>query len=78
MTAAPLLVPHESSDDCNIGGYDVPRSTMSIINAWDLTIWENPTSFNPERYESFDGEGYKFLPLSWGEELALGLDLPIE
>ncbi|KAJ4701682.1 Cytochrome P450 [Melia azedarach] len=79
---APLLVPHESSDDCNIGGYDVPRSTMSIINAWaiyrDLTIWENPTSFNPERYESFDGEGYKFLPLSWGEELALGLDLPIE
>ena len=31
--AAPLLVPHESSDYFSIGGYDVPPSTMLIVNA---------------------------------------------
>ena len=31
--AAPILVPHKSSDYCTIGGYDVPPSTMLIVNA---------------------------------------------
>jgi isoflavone 2'-hydroxylase len=35
--AAPLLVPHMSSDDCTIGGYDVLRNTMLLVNAWPYT-----------------------------------------
>ncbi|KAJ7944479.1 Cytochrome P450 family protein [Quillaja saponaria] len=51
--AVPLLLPHLSSDDCIIGGYDVPRDTILLINAWaihrDPNLWNDPTSFKPER-----------------------------
>ncbi|KAK3019704.1 hypothetical protein RJ639_003938 [Escallonia herrerae] len=50
---APLLVPHESSDDSMVGGFDVPRGTMLLVNAWalhrDPKIWDDPTTFRPER-----------------------------
>ncbi|KAJ0025363.1 hypothetical protein Pint_07007 [Pistacia integerrima] len=29
--AAPLLVPHESSDFCTIGGYDVPTTINNVV-----------------------------------------------
>ncbi|KAF5942405.1 hypothetical protein HYC85_020047 [Camellia sinensis] len=29
----PLLVPHEASEDCAVGGYDVQRRTMLMVNA---------------------------------------------
>ncbi|KAJ0086253.1 hypothetical protein Patl1_06947 [Pistacia atlantica] len=48
--------PHESSDYCTIGGYDVPPSTMLIVNAWtihrDAKLWEDP-----ERRRSCPGAG---------------------
>lgn len=34
--AAPLLVPHESSDECTVGGYHVTRGTMLLVNAWGI------------------------------------------
>ncbi|KAG5543537.1 hypothetical protein RHGRI_016315 [Rhododendron griersonianum] len=47
--AVPLLVPHESSDDCTIRGYDMARGTMLLVNAWaihrDPKVLEDPTSF---------------------------------
>ncbi|KAJ4701684.1 Cytochrome P450 [Melia azedarach] len=59
-------VPHESSDDCTIGGYDVPRSTILIVNAWAIhrshDIWEDTIRFKPERLENLEGKGYKFVP----------------
>ncbi|XP_031263394.1 cytochrome P450 81Q32-like [Pistacia vera] len=70
--AAPLLVPHESSDYCTIGGYDVPPSTMLIVNAWgihrDPKVWEDPESFRPERFEGLEGEveAYNFIPFGRG------------
>ncbi|KAA8547175.1 hypothetical protein F0562_003616 [Nyssa sinensis] len=29
--AAPLLVPHMASNDCRIGGYDIPRDTILLV-----------------------------------------------
>ena len=42
---APLLVPHFSMADCDIGGYTVPSGTRTIINMWalgrDPSYWEH-------------------------------------
>ncbi|KAK4840333.1 hypothetical protein QYF36_006117 [Acer negundo] len=50
----PLLLPHTPSEDCMIGGYDVPRDTIVFVNAWaihrDPTLWDDPTRFDPERF----------------------------
>ncbi|GMI66043.1 cytochrome P450, family 81, subfamily D, polypeptide 8 [Hibiscus trionum] len=71
--AAPLLVPHRTSDDCSIGWYHVPPNSIVLINAWaiqrDPKFWDNPTSFKPERFEFENGgkdDGHKFLPFGIG------------
>ena len=62
----PLLLPHESSEDCIVCGYSVPRGTMLLVNAWtiqrDPKLWVDATRFMPERFEGGEGEGYKLLP----------------
>ncbi|KAF8023178.1 hypothetical protein BT93_F0624 [Corymbia citriodora subsp. variegata] len=68
---APLLVPHESSEDYMIGGFNVPRGTMVLVNAWaiqrDPKVWDDPTSFKPERYEGLEGDhAYRLLPFGLG------------
>ncbi|PRQ27780.1 putative oxidoreductase [Rosa chinensis] len=69
----PLLVPREAPEDCVVGGFDVPRGTMLMINAWaihrDPEFWEDPTEFKPERFEGWSGEGgegYKVVPFGAG------------
>ncbi|TXG55847.1 hypothetical protein EZV62_017160 [Acer yangbiense] len=81
---APLLAPHESSDDTTIGGYHVPRQTMLMVNAWaihrDPKVWDDPTSFKPERFEGLMESGheaynYKFVPFGLGRRACPGAGL---
>lgn len=52
--AVPFLMPHESSQDTVVGGFNVPRGTMLLINAWaiqnDPSVWNDPHVFRPERF----------------------------
>ncbi|CBI33745.3 unnamed protein product, partial [Vitis vinifera] len=75
----PLLVPHMSSDDCQIGGFDIPRGTLLLVNAWalhrDPQVWEDPTSFKPERFENGEREDYKLVPFGIGRRACPGAGL---
>lgn len=74
----PLLVPHYSSKDCNVGGYDIPGGTILLVNAWaiqrDPDMWEDADMFSPERFRGFQGgyEGFSFIPFGAGRRACPG------
>ncbi|KAI9157482.1 hypothetical protein LWI28_023265 [Acer negundo] len=81
---APLLVPHMSSSDCIVGGYDVPADTILLVNAWaihrDPMLWDDPTSFKPERFENYVDGGdqdqvYKLMPFGVGRRACPGIGM---
>lgn len=74
---APLIPPHMPSSDCTIGGYHVPAGTILLVNAWSLhrdpTLWDEPTSFKPERFESAGRvDASKFIPFGMGRRACPG------
>ncbi|KAL3732941.1 hypothetical protein ACJRO7_022459 [Eucalyptus globulus] len=79
----PLLVPHESVEDCQVGGYRVPRGTILLINLFyiqnDPRYWPDPTNFKPERFEGMEGvrDGYKMMPFGSGRRKCLGENLAV-
>lgn len=81
--AAPLIPPHESSDECTVGNFRVPRGTMLLVNVWaiqnDPKIWENPTKFKPERFINVEGEsdGFKLMPFGFGRRKCPGEGLAL-
>ncbi|KOM44988.1 hypothetical protein LR48_Vigan06g029400 [Vigna angularis] len=72
----PMLIPHLSSEDCTVGGYDVPRNTVLMVNAWaihrDPELWADPTSFKPERFDNGPVNGHKLIPFGMGRRACPG------
>lgn len=71
----PLLVPHVSSQDSKIMGYDVSAGTHAIINGWAIgrsrSEWRNPEEFEPERFlmnseSKIDYQGFHFQLIPFG------------
>ncbi|KAL6277584.1 hypothetical protein ACE6H2_021185 [Prunus campanulata] len=77
--AAPILLPHFSSDDCIIEGFDVPRGTMVLVNAWaihrDPKLWDDPESFIPERFRSGEDLSHQLMPFGLGRRSCPGSGL---
>ncbi|KAG8632662.1 cytochrome P450 81C13-like [Manihot esculenta] len=73
----PLLLPHLSSENCTVGGFEIPKGTTLLVNVWamhrDPKNWEDPNEFRPERFEGDLGEqhGYKFIPFGVGRRACL-------
>ncbi|OMO70595.1 Cytochrome P450 [Corchorus olitorius] len=79
---SPTLFPHCSSQDCEVGGYEIPKGTMLVVNAWaihrDPSIWEDPTKFKPERFEgNLEEKVGKFLPFGLGRRACPGETMAI-
>ncbi|KAK9214975.1 hypothetical protein WN944_006978 [Citrus x changshan-huyou] len=86
--AGPLLVPHESIEECTVNGYHVPASTQLFINAWkiqrDPSVWEEPSKFQPERFltrhKDIDvkGQNFELLPFSSGRRMCPGVSFALQ
>ncbi|KAK1594678.1 hypothetical protein QYE76_054545 [Lolium multiflorum] len=81
----PLLLPRECQEPCKVLGYDVPRGTQVLVNAWalgrDERYWPDaPEEFRPERFEGenaaaaeFKGTDFSFLPFGAGRRMCPGM-----
>ena len=78
--AAPLLLPHQATADCQLHGYDVAAGTIVLVNAYaihrDPVAWgPAPEEFRPERFEHGGAEGKLMLPFGMGRRKCPGESL---
>ncbi|XP_031473261.1 xanthotoxin 5-hydroxylase CYP82C4-like [Nymphaea colorata] len=78
----PLLVPHESMESIQLGGFELPVGSTLFVNVWkihhDPTLWMDPEEFKPERFlsscnemTSFGGQDFAFLPFGSGRRICV-------
>ncbi|XP_047949918.1 cytochrome P450 71AU50-like [Salvia hispanica] len=79
----PLLIPHESMEDCELQGFYIPKKSRVMVNAWaigrDPDVWADPDSFTPERFIGSDidlrGRHFQLIPFGSGRRGCPGLQL---
>jgi len=78
---APLLIPRESRERCQINGYEIPAKTRVAINAWaigrDQRNWVEAESFIPDRFLNstvdFKGTNFAYIPFGAGRRMCPGI-----
>ncbi|XP_047959346.1 cytochrome P450 CYP82D47-like [Salvia hispanica] len=79
---APLGGTRRLTQDCKIGGYDIPQGTWLMVNMWkmhrDPRVWPDPLEFRPERFLEGDkivdvkGQDFKMIPFGAGRRICPG------
>ncbi|CAL1386193.1 unnamed protein product [Linum trigynum] len=78
----PLLIPRESLEAVEVGGYEIPAITKVIVNAWaiarDFRYWTEPEKFNPDRFLDNDSANdrrlnFEFIPFGAGRRNCPGM-----
>ncbi|KAJ0504777.1 putative cytochrome P450 [Helianthus annuus] len=85
---AALSVPHESTEDCIVGGYTIPKRTRLFVNIWkihhDPQIWTDPFEFRPERFLTtkkeinVKGQHFELIPFGSGRRICPGISFAFE
>jgi cytochrome P450 len=84
VSHVPLSLPHKSTRDTTLAGYDIPKGTLLISNLWAMhhnpKDWHNPEQFLPERF--IDGKNNlrkngvrNFMPFGAGRRHCIGKSL---
>nr|AFK42457.1 unknown [Lotus japonicus] len=85
---SPLNLPHESMEDCTIGGYHVPAGTRLLTNIsklqQDSSLYSNPLEFIPERFlmshKDIDvkGKHFELIPFGSGRRMCPGISFGLQ
>ncbi|KAM3357250.1 geraniol 8-hydroxylase-like [Capsicum galapagoense] len=81
----PFLIPRRVEQDVELCDYIIPKDSQILVNVWaigrDLTFWEDPLAFKPDRFWSSDkdvrGQDFDLIPFSAGRRICPGLPLAL-
>ena len=79
----PILVPHKSENDVQLGGYLVPKNSSIWVNIWSInresSVWSNQEIFVPKRFLEREidikGRNFELIPFGSGRRICPGMPL---
>ncbi|KAK8317995.1 hypothetical protein V6Z11_A13G144100 [Gossypium hirsutum] len=78
---APLLLPRECQERCEMMGCEIPAKSRVIVNAWAIgrnhNYWNEADKFDPERFLessiSYKGTDFELIPFGAGKRICPGM-----